>query len=107
MSGHTPGPWHINKMRYVETGKPPTGRELRLTSGKPERWTINAAHWQVCEGTNCEADAALIAAAPELYELAKSALSELSYLRQQTETGQGDIILEMQLSEIIAKVEGR
>jgi hypothetical protein len=55
-------------MRYVETGKPPTGRELRLTSGKPERWTINAAHWQVCEGTNCEADAALIAAAPEMFE---------------------------------------
>ena len=90
MSGHTPGPWSADKWA--------------------PKWTVSApeAHYSVCHLEDCnnaEANARLIAAAPELYELAKSARSELAYVIAQT--GVGDTILEQQLGEIIAKAEGR
>ena len=91
MSGHTPGPW------YAKTCRGPHNQGLIISEHAGKNIAVAYDN----------KDAAILAAAPELYELAKSALSELSYLRQQTETGQGDIILEMQLSEIIAKAEGR
>jgi hypothetical protein len=66
----TPGPWYANGFRYVETGAPPTGRELRAYSGDdPERITINATNQHIADlhrRGNIVADARLISAAPDL-----------------------------------------
>lgn len=57
MSGHTPGPWRIN-------GK----KSIRGPNGE----YIGQANWK-----NGEANASLIAAAPELLEFAKWAMGQL------------------------------
>jgi len=87
MSKHTPGPWEV---RQAETGHtavyPHGGRERIADIYCP--LDINGNH---------AANARLIAAAPELLEACKSILKDYGY----------DSSIRLQLSEVIAKAEGR
>ncbi len=60
MSGHTPGPWHIDNRHFCDYG------EFYISCGD---YIVARAHGQTqsCE-TEAEGNARLIAAAPELLE---------------------------------------
>ena len=72
MSGHTPGPWHVE----VEAAR--SGRRLiaDLVGGFPGLTEYRIVHDGDAEGS-AEADARLIAAAPDLYEALRALCAPL------------------------------
>ena len=84
--GHTPGPWNVNPYRKSQVIFALPDRDD--TWGKAE-----------LEGMNIEANAALIAAVPELLDACKSALSLLGPTNQKA--------IVRRLENVITKAEGR
>ena len=85
MSAHTPGPWHI---------------------GPHYKSDVESAFGRICEcgitrGRNSEANARLIAAAPELYDAVKE------YLDWGPMTGSDRDLFNGKFSKAIAKAEGQ
>ena len=99
---HTPGPWFINRARKPDnTG----GYDYAIDEGHEKILAETFEHvgWQdnskkEYEKFPAEANARLIAAAPELLEACKAALMELSGLSNGKEC--------IQLKQAIAKAEG-
>jgi hypothetical protein len=103
---HTPGPWHVgaqNDTLYVIAGKPPS-----LNNDYPVHDAGRVVIAKVYPKD--EANARLIAAAPELLSALKSAKEHLEYCgygdkweREYAEANK----LEEKIDEAIAKAEGR
>lgn len=90
MTGHTPGPWAVNEDGWK-------------VESKNEHGWINDG-WIVCSthGPDAEHNSRLIAAAPELLEALKSALSQLEqYEADRT----GETYNDLQINDAIAKAE--
>jgi hypothetical protein len=98
-SKHTPGPWNVNGMH---------------DNGTPEVWVYDDKADQlvarvICETKRHEANARLIAAAPDLLEACKAALSLAWEVGCETEDGVGTLLedsrgdLFRQLSAALAK----
>ena len=68
MSKHTPGPWIVDALRYGYDISAPEARCLITTSSDPK---------MVWGAIGREADARLIAAAPELLEALESLLAQV------------------------------
>ena len=67
MSGHTPGPWRLER--------PPGPRSVHDITGD-DYDIIGATDWCVCEAIGNAADARLIAAAPDLLEALHGCLEQ-------------------------------
>ncbi|KKM94461.1 hypothetical protein LCGC14_1198020 [marine sediment metagenome] len=81
---HTPGPWEVDGPWQVETDLSRFGMGERRTDwrvhgfiGKPSRTIAEVGGWK--DRPNAEADARLIAAAPELLEAAEEILDVSGY----------------------------
>ena len=98
MSEHTPGPWQVRGPSKVPGRKDMTGDFAIVSNGK----IIAEAFFQIAKEyyAPAEANARLIAAAPDLLKILKRLLASCEYNDPETEA--------MRLAtEIIAKVEGR
>ena len=72
---HTPGPWKIDTNKHALRNM---GKKTIVIGGKPEQITAEAFADSLGEA---EANAALIAAAPELLEALKEARKDITFLR--------------------------
>ena len=91
---HTPGPWIIERDSVVASNTPDDGGDIICEA--PERFENSMRRWQ--------ANARLIAAAPELLAEVKELLRNAKF-----QDGHGIILTQdaEALEAIIAKVEGR
>ncbi len=93
MSGHTPGPWKASSQAY------PGGRWTEwYVESEPGCYVWNNDDGY--SGSADEADAHLIAAAPELLEAARAMVEAMGSYAEHTRNG-------LQLLHAIAKAEGR
>ena len=89
MSQHTPGPWHkLNRNRVSRSGQPTF--DIMAGSGGEENWEM------VADRVDGEANACLIAAAPEMYDL----------LKTYVERWQSDSVIRETAIALLAKIEG-
>lgn len=94
MAGHTPGPWALRRGHSVV--------EIRTVAGLAVAQTTSDAYWQSFSA-EADANARLIAAAPEMLEALKQAREYLRYsLGSTSETNPYPAI-----DAAIAKAEGR
>lgn len=106
---HTPGPWEIrgglDSMEVVKWTGDRSYRFIALTDSTYDRGRIGGRNT-----AEDEANANLIAAAPELLEAAKHTCDYLDSLIQRTRTPEVELILRKlrgELEDAIAKAEGR
>lgn len=97
MSKHTPGPWHIDKHKdgiFIHD-------KLAVYIASVTSWGKKSEKMRI----ESEANAALIAAAPELLEACKKAYAVIELIR---ERGQGQFVHEGKaLFQAISKAEAR
>lgn len=100
---HTPGPWLLEKTEQTHydrlSGQPSTFVTLRITSGK----AFVAQTLRECN-PNAEADARLIAAAPELLAQLQACLHVLK--RRLTHPSEPDVTNFDYIKALIAKATG-
>lgn len=97
---HTPGPWEID---YNDSSNPIIGADKQVVAR-----VAHLAAWR--HPLEAEANARLIAAAPELLDLAKSALEELGkmdFTLSANWNGSIKTNVALFLEKAIAKAEGR
>jgi len=118
--GHTPGPWHVTGLDYIETGGGATGRRLGITGGVEQicsRYVIGSQAAHVCTvdrgGLAAQADSRLISSAPALLAALQGSLAILDKhpadLSMWIETETGQLSLKAARNEAraaIAQVEG-
>lgn len=98
---HTPGPWFITALDYLETGGGATGRRLAIVGGgdqKGAQYVIGSQCAHVCtvdrSGPSAQMDAALIASAPDLaheVETLRRCLGDLSPVELEGMAAQGGL----------------
>ncbi len=80
VEGHTPGPWRMTKNPYSRTKEGPSGWNVRADTampGDPSEHVVATAHGTDVYGFSAEANARLIASAPDLLAACEAALSEM------------------------------
>ncbi len=97
MSKHRPGPWHVSK--YL--GEPSGTLQVVHASGDVQVADCRETWGYRLSVEEAQANARLIAAAPDLLEACKAALA----VREKN--GMGEVGVSAQLRAVIAKAEGR
>jgi len=95
MSKHTPGPWHVANVGWIASERGTICAMYAMKTG---------LHGEDIEG---EANARLIAAAPDLLDALKAAQEELRLIRMKDTNAVYDVLCRSQISAAIAKAEGR
>ena len=110
---HTPGPWMLggrHRLLDDENGEQ-WGYTIKAVGGTVVEQVLGSTFHVATVGANpgdaeCEANARLIAAAPELLSAMKAAVSEISGWDFSTTPDPGDTDLVLECKRIIAKAEG-
>lgn len=99
---HTPGPWEIDDEYVKQSGNPDVGicRVLNMDKGGDKQWF---------RGPITEANAHLIAAAPDMYEALKElyAVVKGECPSLLDEDSGGDSRLALEIESALAKAEGK
>lgn len=95
---HTPGPWNLSG-RTVYTLH-------RLAHMETNRWSAQVQGYVDCPAEEADANARLIAAAPELLEALCDAREELRLIRMKDTVAVYDPTVRIRIDAVIAKAKG-
>jgi hypothetical protein len=82
VEGHTPGPWRMTKKPYSRTKEGPSGWNVRADTampGDPSEHVVATAHGTDVYGFSAEANARLIASAPDLLAACQRVLRAIEW----------------------------
>ena len=76
---HTPSPWSVVGIIWNEDRSAPSGRKGIIVSSGATEYQVSSAHNTIAQRIQKGPDAALIAAAPDLYAAMRACLADLEH----------------------------